>query len=1500
MNLAHLVKASVALPLRAVDTGVRAAQLGVATATVLTAAGITLVDAPRRAAVSAAVRLPGALGGQRRCWTRDDRCWIEVRGLDDDEDGAIGATVVEKLRAEPAVREASLNRALARVMVRFAPDTDADELCDLVADAEAAVVGGPAEPSGTELPWDGPVLVANAASTAVNIAGLAAALAGRLMPLPALPSGVAAAAVLIDYQPRLRAALEHRLGATTADTAIALTTAAAYTLTQAPWSLAVDATKHLARAAEAQSAARAWRAREPDLAEHADCDDDVRPSSRPQPLPAGPIERHGDRSAVVQLLTAAGLTIGTAGLDAPATAILVAAPKAARNSREVFAGTLSRGLADRHGVLPVRPAALRRFDRVDTVVVDPRVLGTEELRVGRMRNVDDRDLVTVWQWAQRELARGALTVGWHPAQSPSNEQGGGEVLVRHARHPLAAGLLGELRRGPAESISLDVDYLDDMRAAFDDLSPCEADSIDDALADLVRRLQADGRTVAIVSTDAGQAMCDADVAIGVRREDTLPWRADLITDDLTGAWRLAHALRAGRRASERGVQLATGASVLGALLMIPGVRGRGPGPVTAGAAAGAWTGFSLARGVLTADPPQPVIERDWHAMTVDEVRRALPPPEPEEPAKSRSRLTSTAASATGAILSVVGPARRTVWQFASAMRSEMSDPLTPVLAIGSAASAVLGSPVDAVLVGSVLTGNAALAATQRLRAERLLQRMLTVQDPPARRLLGDDSYETVQANTLRPGDVIEVRPGEVVPADARIVHAAEVEVDESALTGESLPVPKQVEPTPAAPVAERACILHATTTVVAGTAVALVTTVGSQTQARRAAHSPHPEGSAVGLQAQLRELTDKAWPFSLAGGAAVTGLGLLRRAGLRQAVSSGVAVSVAAVPEGLPLVATLAQQASARRLTRVGALVRTPRSVEALGRVDVVCFDKTGTLSENRLSVNRIEAGPGSSDDRVLDHAARATPPPSGDGHEHATDAAVAEAAENAGLGACEPACARLPFRSGRPFSASICGNVLSVKGSPEAILTACGNVDDDVSRTIQEMATDGLRVIAVACRELTQTQVDDIGDDADALVELCSGGLSFEGLLGLSDTPRAEAAAVLAGLADSGIGVRLITGDHPVTAVAIAAELGLDASMEQVISGSDWEGLSRHRQEEAVQNSVVFARMSPEHKVQIVQTLERLGQVCAMVGDGANDAAAIRAATVGIGVASRGSDPARTAADVMLLDGRIGALLDALDEGRQLWRRVQSAVAVLLGGNAGEVAFAIIGTALSGRAPLNTRQLLLVNMLTDALPAAALAVSPPSASQRTAGRGPDQAALGRTVAVRGTATAAAATTAWGLARVTGREARASTIGLVTLVSTQLGQTLIDSHSPLVVSTAAGSLVVLGALISTPGVSQLLGCTPLGPLAWGQALTTAAAATGAAALAPRLFAPGAQHPVEDQSTISTMPIDTSTAYSSRTGTASTRATASVNGSEPSGEAMATTVGTPSDETSNSP
>jgi Ca2+-transporting ATPase len=332
-----------------------------------------------------------------------------------------------------------------------------------------------------------------------------------------------------------------------------------------------------------------------------------------------------------------------------------------------------------------------------------------------------------------------------------------------------------------------------------------------------------------------------------------------------------------------------------------------------------------------------------------------------------------------------------------------------------------------------------------------------------------------------------------------------------------------------------------------------------------------------------------------------------------------------------------------------------------------------------------------------------------------------------------------------------------------------------------------------------------------------------------LADTLRPTAEGLLSELGARGIGVRLITGDHPVTAKVVAGDLGLDVDADRVITGDEWDNMSADERAEAVKTRYVFARMSPEQKIGVVETLERTDMVTAMVGDGANDAAAIRAASVGIGVAAEGSDPARTAADVMLLDGRIEALLDAIDEGNELWRRVQSAVSVLLGGNAGEVSFALITSILTGRSVLNARQMLLVNMLTDALPAAALAVSP-QADSGEADR--DEAAMWRAIGIRGVATTGGATAAWLLARATGTQRRAATAALIGLVSTQMLQTLIDSHGPLLVATNIGTFAAMIGIVSTPGLSQLFGCTPVGPVAWGQAISAAAGATAIAAVAP--------------------------------------------------------------------
>ncbi|MFD9668411.1 HAD-IC family P-type ATPase [Rhodococcus sp. NPDC059968] len=1490
---AAVARSVAALPARCLRAGTRAAGVGAATALDATLVGTAAAlgvgsvllrapaavssPSPRAVAASVVGAAREAAGGTpvRRIGSGAGRTWVEVRGLDGPHGPELAERALSAVRAAPGVEEAELHRPWSRLVVSASPDGPTDEtLCRVVAEAETDTNTEASEASGqrqrpVDLPGDDAVLAARAVGAAASTLGFGLALVGRFLRLPRLPAALASGVISVDYQPRLRRLVESAVGPDAADLLFAAATATAYTLTLSPDSLAIEAARRGALVAETWSGRRAWQRIEPTLT--AAVDGPPRAGWRPDRT-TGPVERYSERAGLVGLVGDVAVGVMTRDPAGVGTATLVTAPKATRTARELFAGTLGRGLADRHDVLPLRPEALRRLDRVDAVVIDPRILYTPILTVSRVRGVPDRDRTRVWEAARTAVHRGALTPGWHPVTAvpgaadadPDDADADARVLVSPVHDPHASAVVAEARRARAEVVSVDDDGLRSLRNGFDRLDPITG-SIDDTLRDAVAHLRRHGSTVAVVAADAPQALALADVGIGVTRAATpSPWGAHLWAADLTGVWRILHALPAARTASRRGVQISVQASALGTLLMLPGVPGSGPESVTAGAAAGLWVGRSKARGALSAPLPAPRPGHEWHAMPTEEVRQLLPPPPKDD---ELSRTTRPRPRRSGPVRRIGRLGGRPVtagWNFLRAVREELDDPLTPVLATCSAASAVLGSPIDAVLVGSVLVLNAGISATQRLRAEEVLNRLLAVQDPPARTVTdlegsrsdvdvtdpggdrrevdvtdrgGDRDYTEVTADRLRPGEVIEVRPGEVVPADGRLLQAESVEVDESALTGESLPVVKQTDPTPGVPLAERTCMLYAGTTVLTGTAVSLVTATGRGTESRRATALAPAKIREVGLQAQLARLTRRAMPVSFGGGAVVTGLGLLRGAGVRSAVTSGVAVIVAAIPEGLPLVATLAQMSAARRLTRSAALVRVPRSVEALGRVDVVCFDKTGTLSENRLRVSTVEPAPGFSRVQVLSYAARTGWSSNGGPPDHATDVAIVDAAdtESAEMDRRQRD-AYLPFRSGRSYAAAVSGTHLAVKGAPEVLLDAFGASEDSaLAERVESMAAAGLRVIAVGQRELTPTEAASAGDGPDALARFAERELEPVGLLGLSDTPRADAAGLLPALIEQDVGVRLITGDHPVTAVAIADELGMPVTPEQVISGTDWDDLSHREQERAVETCLVFARMSPEHKVQIVQTLERIGRVCAMVGDGANDAAAIRAASVGIGVASHGSAPARGAADVVLLDGKVGALLDALDEGRQLWRRVQAAVAVLVGGNAGEVAFALIGSVITGRSPLNARQLLLVNMLTDALPAAALAVSPTS-HNGVAARGPDEAALLRTVAFRGVTTAAGATAAWAMASLTGGPRRASTVALVALIGTQLGQILLDSRSPLVVTTSVGSLAVMVALISTPGVSQFLGCVPLGPLGWAQGFGSAAAATAAAAIAPDLLA----------------------------------------------------------------
>ncbi|MGH3326908.1 MAG: HAD-IC family P-type ATPase, partial [Streptomycetales bacterium] len=350
-----------------------------------------------------------------------------------------------------------------------------------------------------------------------------------------------------------------------------------------------------------------------------------------------------------------------------------------------------------------------------------------------------------------------------------------------------------------------------------------------------------------------------------------------------------------------------------------------------------------------------------------------------------------------------------------------------------------------------------------------------------------------------------------------------------------------------------------------------------------------------------------------------------------------------------------------------------------------------------------------------------------------------------------------------------------------------------------------------------------------------------FLGFAALADPVRATARDALSALREAGIEVVMITGDHPSTAEGIASELDL-VDHRELMTGTELDALTDGELDERLPRIAVFARVTPAHKVRIVGAYQRAGSVVAMTGDGANDAPAIRLADVGTAFGARATQAARDAADIVVTDDRIETMVDAVLEGRSMWSSVREAVAILVGGNLGEIAFILGGTLLGGRSPLNARQLMLVNLLTDVAPAMAIALRPPRrvSPEDLLREGPKASLaspLSRSIAERAAMTAAGATAAHVVARYTGTPARAGTVALVALVGSQLGQTLVaGGRDPVVAAAALGSAGVLAAIVQTPGVSQLFGCRPLGPLGWAQALGASGLATAAAVVLPRVAA----------------------------------------------------------------
>jgi Ca2+-transporting ATPase len=609
---------------------------------------------------------------------------------------------------------------------------------------------------------------------------------------------------------------------------------------------------------------------------------------------------------------------------------------------------------------------------------------------------------------------------------------------------------------------------------------------------------------------------------------------------------------------------------------------------------------------------------------------------------------------------------------------QFEGPMTWVLLAAGGLSVVVGHLLDAAAIGSILVLNAVVGFLQEFRAERALGALRSLTAPHAR-VVRDGIVRDVPARLVVPGDLLELEAGDLVAADARLVEAHALRTIESALTGESVPVEKERNGSaPGAALADRRGHVFLGTAVVAGRAHAVVEATGAATEMGRIASLlATAEQSETPLQAQLREVGRTLLVACAAIVAVVAAVELARGGAWLEVLLSSTALAVAAVPEGLPTIVTIALALGVQRMAARNALVRRLSSVETLGSVTVVCTDKTGTLTTGSMAVRDVWARERI---RLLEAAAAccdATLGPEG-GVGDPTELALLRAAEEHGItrAAVEariPRVAETPFDSDRKrMSVLRADGVLYVKGAPEVVGALCSEGTDGAVAAARDMAARGLRVLAVAT--------------GAGPVE---SSLRLLGLVGLADPPRPEARDAIARARAAGVRTIMITGDHAVTAEAIAREIGLVAEGEAAAG-------------------MLHARTTAEDKLRIVHRLKAAGEVVAMTGDGVNDAPALREAHIGVAMGRSGTEVTREASDMVLTDDNFATIVAAIEEGRAVYDNIRKALLYLLTGNTAEL-LVMLGAALAGLPlPLLPLQLLWINLVSDGLPALALVTDPP------------------------------------------------------------------------------------------------------------------------------------------------------------------------------------------------
>src|SRR5579875_2649392 len=834
----------------------------------------------------------------------------------------------------------------------------------------------------------------------------------------------------------------------------------------------------------------------------------------------------------------------------------------------------------------------------------------------------------------------------------------------------------------------------------------------DAL-DRVRQIQARGGIVAVVSdrSHAGPEFAECDLAIGLTsgRSGHFAARADLLAPDLSSVAAILDAGARRDRAVRDSVLLSTAANLAGAVWGLSGnPRFEGASQATYIGALGAIAvGYARLRGGARARS----------------VTQRLSDPEPERFGRLSVEDALAALDSRWDGLTDEEAAARVVRRrerhgrgpLIGSILDQLNSPLNAILGGGAVLSLALGAVGDVAMIAAVIAANTVVGVWQERAAGRAAEALERMSARTAR-VLRDGELVTVDARELVPGDVILLGPGDRVPADARLLEADELEVDEAALTGESIPVEKL-----ASGGTEANRIVLEGSDVTVGSGRALVVAVGRGTRmGATAAAVAIEETRSSPLGQRLSRMFSEGLPLIVGGGALVTVAGVLWGRPFVPQLALGASVAIGAVPEGLPLLAGVAQAAVARRLAARHALVRRLAAVEALGRVDVACADKTGTLTEGHPALTCVSDPDGHhaaperlSEDlrRVLEAAALASPHPDSPSlAAHPTDVAVLAGAERAGLRAPRELERddEQPFEPSRGFHATRAGGRLVLKGAAEVLAPRCTAIRrgashqalnetgrDALLATVERLSSQGLRVLMVA-----EAPPDASLEDPQRLTAL--------GFIGISDPLRAGVRAAVQRCERAGVRVMMLTGDHPATAEAVARQAGLSQDGVELLTGEELGSLSDEELDRRLESTRVIARISPLDKLRIVEALQRRGHVVAMTGDGVNDAPALRLADVGVAMGRGGTDVAREAADLILADDDFATLVETFVEGRGFWHNIRRALALLLGGNLGELGL-MVAAGVSGLAsPLTTRQVLAVNLVTDVLPALSVAVQQP------------------------------------------------------------------------------------------------------------------------------------------------------------------------------------------------